>query len=55
MTKNELIKALQQFDGDDVIVCSDEQGGWDNIKEVRRVDGTAAIIFGGGSPFSDGG
>ena len=53
MTKKELIYALQDFDDDEVIVISDETGGWDNIDQVGRIDGTAAIFFGGGSPFSD--
>jgi hypothetical protein len=51
MTKKELIKALEQIDDDRVIVCMDESGGWDNIEEVDIEK--AAIIFGGGSPFSD--
>ena len=53
MTKKELVKALERFDDDEVIVISDEKGGWDNIQEVGTIDGTAAIFFGGGSPFSD--
>jgi len=36
---------------DDVIVCMDEEGGWDNIQYVDL--DKRAIIFGGGSPFSD--
>ena len=53
MLKSELIKALAQFDDDEVVVCADEAGVWDNIEEVRRVNGTPTIVFGGGSPFSD--
>lgn len=53
MLKSELIKALAQFDDDEVVVCADEDGVWDNIDEVRRVNGTPTIVFGGGSPFSD--
>lgn len=54
MTRTELIESLVfSFDEDEVIVISDEKGGWDNIQEVTRVDGFAAIVFGGGSPFSD--
>lgn len=55
MTKAELIEALEQFLDDEVIVCGDENGGWDNIKAVGYVQRTPTIIFGGGSPFSDGG
>ena len=54
MTKAELKNALDEhFDDDDVVVCADENGGWDNITELGRIGGTAAIFFGGGSPFSD--
>jgi hypothetical protein len=54
MTKAELKEALDlYFDDDEVVVCADESGGWDNITQVGRVGGTAAIYFGGGSPFSD--
>ena len=52
-TKTELIEMLQIFDDDDVIVCMSEDGGWDNIAVVERRDGMNAIVFGGGSPFSD--
>jgi len=53
MTKSELLKELERFGEDEVIVISDNFGGWDNIDEVGRIDGTAAIFFGGGSPFTD--
>jgi len=53
MTKKELIKAMDHIEDDEVIVCADEKGGWDNIIEVGKVGETPAIIFGGGSPFSD--
>lgn len=53
MTKRELIAALSAVDDDAVIVCADESGGWDNILTIGKVGETPAIIFGGGSPFSD--
>lgn len=54
MTKAELIEALDMyFEDDEVVVCANENGGWDNIEQVGRVGGIAAIYFGGGSPFSD--
>jgi len=52
MTKKELIKALESFDEDQVVVCMDSSGGWDNIIEVHRWDSDIAVVFGGGSPFS---
>ena len=53
-TKKELIKLLNDnFEDDDVIVVMDDAGGWDNIEDVGKVDGMNAIVFGGGSPFSD--
>lgn len=53
MTKRELISALEPIDDDEVIVCADENGGWDNILKVDNVGNTPAIIFGGGNPFRD--
>jgi len=54
-TRKELIQMLddQNVGEDDVIVCADMGGGWDNIVEVASLNGTPAIVFGGGSPFSD--
>ena len=52
-TKRELLEMLEQFDDNDIIVCMDEEGGWDNIIEVKKEKSLVAIIFGGGSPFSD--
>jgi hypothetical protein len=52
-TKKELMKMLEPFDDDDCVVCMDDNGGWDNIEEVKKESGMVAIIFGGGSPFSD--
>ena len=53
MTKQELINSLENIHDDEVIVCADDTGGWDNIIAVGRLDGLPAIFFGGGSPFSD--
>lgn len=51
--KKELIKALDEFDEDDVVICMDEKGGWDNILEVKQNGSSIAIVFGGGSPFEN--
>lgn len=53
MNKKELIKALEPFPDDDVVTCMAEKGGWDNIQEVEKIGSSIAIVFGGGSPFSD--
>ena len=53
MNKKELIEALETVDDYSVIVCMDDQGCWDNIEEVKSLGWCTAIIFGGGSPFSD--
>ena len=53
MTKRELIKAMEGMDEDEVVICMDESGGWDNIQEVRDTGAIIEIVFGGGSPFSD--
>lgn len=52
-TKKELIAMLEDYDDDTIIVCMDENGGWDNIQMVKHDGGCVAIVFGGGSPFSD--
>jgi len=53
MTKKELINAMDHIENDEVIVCADGNGGWNNIKKIGKAGETPAIIFGGGSPFSD--
>lgn len=52
-TKKELIKMLEPYNEDDVVICSDESGGWDNIQRVTKDGSCVVIVFGGGSPFSD--
>lgn len=53
MTKEHLVKILEKFNDDDIVICMDQSGGWDNIEEVKQDGGSIAIVFGGGSPFSD--
>jgi hypothetical protein len=53
MTKKELLKALDGYDDDSIVVCRDDQGGWDNIMRVEPDGCSIAIVFGGGSPFRD--
>jgi hypothetical protein len=54
MTKKELIESLAPFDDDDIVICKGEDGGWDNIQGLSQEGTTTvAIMFGGGSPFSD--
>ena len=53
MTKKELLKALENYRDDACVICRDESGGWDNIIEVVPDGCSIAIVFGGGSPFSD--
>jgi hypothetical protein len=53
VTKKELIKALESFDDDSCVVCMDDNGGWDNIQGIKMDGCSIAIVFGGGSPFSD--
>lgn len=55
MLVSELIKELEQFDDDDIVICMDDNGGWDNVEYVIQDGSSVAIVFGGGSPFSDGG
>ena len=53
MTKKELIEALDVYRDDIVVICKDDQGCWDNIERVEPDGCSAAIVFGGGSPFTD--
>ena len=53
MTVSELIMELTAHDRDKVVVCADEDGGWDNIQEVKENGSAIHIVFGGGSPFID--
>ena len=53
MTVKDLITELRKQDEDAVAICMDEGGGWDNIEEVITNGSSVAIVFGGGSPFSD--
>ena len=53
MTQKELVRALDPFNDDAVIVCADENNGWDNIIQVKIINNMPSIVFGGGSPFSD--
>jgi len=53
MKKRELMKALEGYHEDTVVICKDESGCWDNIESVVPDGSNAAIVFGGGSPFSD--
>ena len=52
-TKKEVIDMLEEYDDDAVVICKDASGGWDNIKDVKQDGSSIAIVFGGGSPFSD--
>lgn len=52
-TKKELIKLLEPFDDDKVVVCMDCNGYWDNIEKVTACGSSIAIEFGEGSPFTD--
>ena len=53
MTKKELIKALKDVDEDTCLICKDTFGGWDNIIRIESYGAKTAIIFGGGSPFTN--
>lgn len=57
MTKKELIKALEgsneDLNEDLVVICKDTDGGWNNIERVEVDSCAIAIVFGGGSAFSD--
>jgi len=43
MTKRELIKALEKFDDDSVVIIGDGIDGWSNIETVKQ-DGSQISI-----------
>ena len=51
MQVKQLIRKLQEMDEEAVVICKDEQGGWDNIRKVEFDGVVVSVIFGGGSPF----
>ena len=51
-TKKELIKMLEDYDDNEVVICMDMEGCWDNIDHIKQDGSSIAIVFGGGSPFS---
>ena len=53
LTKKELIKKLNIFDDEQIIIVMDQNGGWDNIIDIENNERLIVIKFGGGSPFSD--
>jgi hypothetical protein len=52
MTKKELIKALEDFDDDQPVVCTDEDGGWDNIQRVEQDGCLISVVYGREWPVS---
>jgi len=53
MLKFELIKALEKYDDDDVIVVGDYENGWANINEVKKEKGMVCLTQDCTRPFSD--
>lgn len=53
MQVKELIQKLQEFDGEQVVICQDENLGWENIIEVHDNGVTINIVFGDKSPWRD--
>ena len=44
MLKFELLKILEQFDEDDVIVIGNKETGWTNIDLVEKKDGMISLV-----------
>lgn len=44
MTKKELIKRLEKFDDDNVIIISDNKG-WSNIDKVEKLDSSIMLLI----------
>ena len=53
MLKFELIKALEKYSDDDVIVVGDYENGWTNIDEVKKEKGMFCLTQDYTRPFSD--
>ncbi len=53
MTIKDLIASLVIYHEDAIVICKDDNDCWDNIERVVQDGSCVAIVFGGGSPFSD--
>lgn len=51
MTKSELIKALEEFDDDAVVIIGDSDSGWCNIGTVKSDGSSIAITEDCSRPF----
>ena len=45
MTVKELSNVLKKLEQDKIIICSDEDGGWDNILKVKENVDCYSIVF----------
>lgn len=52
MTKLELIKALEQFNDDSIVIIGDSNTGWSNIGELKNDGSSIAIMSDYTLPFS---
>jgi len=46
MTKEELIQYLEKYDDKMIVICSDQDGSWENIDRVETHNGEIAIVYG---------
>ena len=52
MTKTELLKKLEEFDDDAVVIIGTRETGWCNIGRVAKDGSQIAIIEDSGHPFT---
>ena len=52
MTKIDLIRALDGYNEDDIVIISSEGGGWCNIDSVQHDGCCICIVEDTGRPFS---
>jgi len=53
MDVKQLVRKLDDFDANAIVVCGDVDGGWSNIEDVVREDGCVKIIMSDNVVFSD--
>ena len=52
MTKKELIKALEDFEDDQIVIIGDFEDGWSNINEVKKSGSCISITSDMTRPFT---
>jgi len=53
MTIEELSIEISKFKNNEIVICMNQDGVWDNIDRVEKTNDGIAIIFNDNAPFID--